>query len=273
MDNRGHIHHSHRHFGFSYPVSLWQRTYAALFPIGAVVLIFLRFESFSIFPFASETQIPIGNLGLALLATFLRLLVAYALAVVVAILLALAVHKNTLTERLLLPIFDIMQSVPILAFFPLIVAFSLRVGLSEGAAILVIFLSMLWELVFTLVGGLKTIPNDIKWASEVFHVRGFAFLRKILIPAVVPYLITGSLLAWAEGWNIIIVVEVLHTYIPGGTTTQDLFGIGSILVQAVSTGANATFIAAALMLVGAIAGLNFFVWQKLLRYAERFKFE
>jgi NitT/TauT family transport system permease protein len=94
-----------------------------------------------------------------------------------------------------------------------------------------------------------------------------------VIPAVVPYLVTGSLLAWAQGWNIIIVAEVLHTYIPGGTAANDPFGIGSVLVSASANGENGLFIVALLAMVFVIAVINFLVWQKLLHYAERFKFE
>jgi len=187
--------------------------------------------------------------------------------------LAILVTKNALMERLLLPLFDIAQSVPVLAFFPIVIAFFLRFGFSNGAATFIIFITMLWTMVFSLVGGLKTIPSDIKEAAQVFGIKGSAFTRKILLPGVVPYLVTGSLLTWAQGWNIVIVAEVLRTYIPGGTTANDLFGIGSILVDASANAENGMFVAALLAMILLIAFLNFFVWQKLLRYAERYKFE
>jgi NitT/TauT family transport system permease protein len=131
----------------------------------------------------------------------------------------------------------------------------------------------MWSVVFSLVGGLRVIPQDIRSVGQIFGVRGFSFIEKILLPATVPYLITGSLLAWASGWNIIIVAEVLHTYLPNADQSSDLFGIGSILVHAAANGQQTTFLAAIIVLVIAIALINFFVWQKLLNYAERFKFE
>jgi NitT/TauT family transport system permease protein len=107
----------------------------------------------------------------------------------------------------------------------------------------------------------------------VFGVKGGDYVRRILLPAIVPYAITGSLLAWAQGWNIVIVAEVLHTYIPGGSPSNDLFGIGSMLVNATASGQNGIFIVAILAMVLLIGFLNFFIWQKLLHYAERYKFE
>lgn len=272
MDNRKHIHHSARHFGFSYPTSLSQRLHAAFTPLIVIAALFAILGVFSIFPIAPASVAP-GYIGAALLATFLRLLAAYVIALAVSIPLALLVTKNALMERLFLPVFDIVQSVPVLAFFPVVIVFFLQFSFTNAAAIFIIFLSMVWNIVFNLVGGLKVIPSDVKDAAQVFGVKGGRFARQILLPAVVPYLVTGSLLAWAQGWNIIIVAEVLHTYIPGGSAASDPFGIGSLLVQASAQGDHATFVFAILAMILLVAFLNFFVWQKLLHYAERYKFE
>ncbi len=273
MDNRNHIHHSTRHITFSYPVSLWQRIHSAFTPLALIALLFVVLKAASIFPaFPSNTLTP-EQIGLALLATFARLFVAYLAALVFSIPLALLVEKNALAERILLPAFDVAQSVPVLAFFPLIIVLFIHVGFLEGAAVFTIFITMVWTMVFSLVGGLKVIPSDIKAAAKVFNITGFSYLKRILIPAIVPYLVTGSILTWAQGWNIVIVAEVLHTYIPGGTSRDDLFGIGNVLVKAAASGQNGTFIVAILVMIAAIALINFFVWQKLLHYAERYKFE
>ena len=71
----------------------------------------------------------------------------------------------------------------------------------------------------------------------------------------------------------IIVAEVLHTYLPNGMESQDLFGIGSILVHSSTHADTAVFMVAVTLVILAIAFLNFFIWQKLLRFSERFRFE
>jgi NitT/TauT family transport system permease protein len=124
-----------------------------------------------------------------------------------------------------------------------------------------------------MVGGLKAIPADIKLAAQAFGLKGFAYIRRVLLPASTPHIVTGSILAWGQGWNIIIVAEVLHTYLPNGTASQDLFGIGSVLVHASTAQQTGVFVGAVLVMTVAIALLNLFVWQRLLHYAERFKFE
>lgn len=274
MSQVKHIHHYHRHMSVSYPVTLHQRLYSAI--VGPMVFIFgslLVLKLFSLTPVAASSGITFSALISALFSTFWRLLAAYILAVICAVPLSLLITKNNFTERLFLPLFDITQSIPVLAFFPVIIIFFINLHFLNGAAVFILFLSMLWNLVFSLTGGLKVIPSDIKSAAEVFHLNKLDYLTKILLPASFPYIVTGSLLAWAQGWNVIIVAEVLHTYIPGGTVSSDLWGVGSLMVNAIASGRNDVFIATVLVMVLGIAFLNFFVWQKLLKYAEKFKFE
>lgn len=272
-----HIHHinHHKHSAFiSYPVSLGQRVYSYIFvPLSILVIAFFVINWITGFHFVGISSSSIIYVSSAFFATFIRLLAAYILALIVALPLALAITRNELAERILLPVFDIIQSIPVLAFFPLIILIFIRSSFFNGAAIFVLFLSMLWNIVFSVVGGLRVIPGDIKSAAKVFHIKGWLYVSKVLIPAIVPYLITGSLLAWAQGWNIVIVAEVLHPYIPGGTNAQDLFGIGSTLVNASAQGNQQLFILSIACMVVGIGLLNFFVWQKLLRYAEKFKFD
>ncbi len=256
----------------SYPVSLGQRLHAAFAPIITITAIIAILRALAIFPVA-PAAVSWSYILAALGSTLLRLAIAYALALVVSIPLALLVAKSPLMERIFLPLFDIAQSIPVLAFFPIVIIFFLHFGLTNAAAIFIIFITMLWTMVFSLVGGLKTVPNDIKYAAQVFDIRGGAFTRKILLPAIVPYLVTGSILTWAQGWNVIIVAEVLRTYLPPNTTVSDPFGIGSVLVNASANGETGIFLAALFAMVILIALLNFFVWQKLLHYAERYRFE
>jgi NitT/TauT family transport system permease protein len=274
MDKEHQRIHHHRHFSVTYPVSVGQKLYSIfLTPIIIVVIIVLAVKIFSIFPGAPLKAIEFTTILKAFVYTFGRLSVAFILALIIAIPLALIADVNVSAEKILLPMFDIIQSVPVLAFFPIIIAVFVKYSLFDWAAIFILFLGMLWNLVFSLIGGLRVIPNDIKSAARVFNIRGFSYFRKILLPASVPYLTTGSILAWAQGWNIIIVAEVLHTYLPGGVPSQDLFGIGSMLVNAAATSQQALFISAIVIMVIGIGLINFFVWQRLLHYAERFKFE
>lgn len=264
------IHH-HRHPGYFYPVRLHQRLYGLI--VVPLVLVVVAAVVMSHAPATAGGHVPVGTLVTALGSSLFRLLIAYTCAMVLALPLALLINHSALTERILLPAFDILQSVPVLAFFPVIIIFFLNYHLLEGAAVFVLFITMLWSIVFSLVGGLRLVPGDVKAAAQLYGIRGPMYVRRVLVPSVFPYFVTGSLLSWASGWNILIVAEVLHTYVPHGTRSSDLFGIGSLMVHASADGNGNLFVAAILTLVIAIALINLLVWQRLLHFAERFRFE
>lgn len=274
MSQTRHIHHYHRHMSVSYPVSMHQRIYSfVVIPLLVLALVFFVIFQTGNKNLPVQETVTWGFLMSAILVTFARLLLAYVLALMIAIPLALLINHSPKAERVLFPLFDIVQSVPVLAFFPVVILFFVHYNFYNGAAIFILLLTMAWSIVFSMVGGLQVIPSDVKAAAKVFGLSGIKYVDKVLLPAVVPYLVTGSLLAWAGGWNIIIVAEVLHTYVPGGGSSMDLFGIGSVLVATSVANQQHAFLMALIVLIIFVGLMNFFIWQKLLRYAEKFKFE
>jgi NitT/TauT family transport system permease protein len=266
-----HPHHVHR-MAMNYPVSASDRMYVLV--LVPVIIFCLVVIALSVFPAtAVPGSVSFLTIAEAALFTMVRLAIAYALAVFIAIPLSLLVTANKTAEELLLPVFDIFESVPILALFPVIIFLFVQFNFINGAAIFILFLSMLWNLVFTIVGGLKIIPRDIMYAAQVFGFRGWRKLRYVTLPAVFPQFVTGSILAVAQGWNLIIVAEVLHTYIPHGTSSQDLFGIGSLLVSAAANVQHDIFLWTVLIMIACIAALNLLVWQRLLHRAQRYRFD
>lgn len=240
-----------------------------------LLIIVLTFIFNSLYPQKpiNLSQVSSLDLILASISSLERLLIAYCLALFFSVPLALLITLTPKVEKVLLPFFDVLESVPILVFFPVVVLVFLKIGSFEGAAIFILFMAMIWNLVFSMVGGLSTIPQDIKEASVLFRAKGLKKLWYITLPSIFPFIVTGSLLAFAQGWNILIIAEVIHNYIPGGTTAEDRFGLGSLLVNSSLQGNTSIFIASIAVLVLIITLFNFFVWQKLLKLSERYKFE
>lgn len=223
--------------------------------------------------FAELRSTPIlGILG-ATLETFGRILIAYIFAVVFAVAFAIFTVRSQRTEKILLPIIDILESLPILAFFPILVLLFVQFGFSNLAAIVIFFFTMLWTMTFSLIVGIKIIPKDILSMAKVFNISHYHYLRHIIIPAITPQLVAASVIAWSQSWNIAIVAEVFHTYLPAGSTVRDLSGVGSELVRAIANGDAILFLTTITAMIIFIVILNVFVWQNLLNYAERFKFE
>jgi len=218
-------------------------------------------------------RISAREIAVASLNTFDRMLFAFVFSLIAAVPLALVMASTPQIQRVLLPIADVLQSVPVLAFFPVVAAFFVAYHAFELAAVFVIFLAMVWNIVFPIIGGLQTIPDDVNSAALVFNVRGWRKFWNITLPALFPFIVTGSLLAWAQGWTIVIVAEVLHTYIPNGTPSQDLLGLGSLLVDSNAQGKNGVFIAALVAMILLVTLLNLLVWQPLLYLSRRFRFD
>ena len=268
------IRHYHHHYHFSYLTSKKRHFSATLIVIAILTVISLLLFSFV----TPENKLSIDDLSpnLIFIATFntlFRLLASYCIALVFSIPVALLITKSERWEKILLPISDIIQSIPILAFFPIIVLTFIKLNATEGAVIFILAMAMLWNLVFSMIGGLKTVPKDISDAAKIFEIKGFRKLRYITIPAIFPYIVTGSLLAWAQGWSLLIVAEGLHSYIPHGSVSNDPLGLGSLLVNSFSSGQNSVFLVSLITMIVVITIINFFVWQKLLHLAERFKFD
>lgn len=264
--------HMHHH-AVMYPVSLPARIWGLF--VGPLLVVGILAGIVFVFPGSSLSGAPaaIPLIVQAALATCARLFIAYLIAVLIGVPLSIAVTRSPKLEAVFLPLFDVLESIPILALFPVFIMLFISGGWLNTAAVVILALTMLWNIVFTVVGGIKMIPRDILYAAHIFGLHGASLYTRVIIPAIVPQFVTGSILAVAQGWNIVIVAEVLHTYIPGGTPAQDLFGIGALLVQASAEGQTRVFVLCVVVMVVFIAFFNFFVWQRLLHYAQRFRFE
>jgi NitT/TauT family transport system permease protein len=245
-----------------------------LVPILLVCLASLILTSAFLAPFSLGSIFHVaGGLLLALVSSFARLFLSYALCLLIGIPLALFAEQNRHAESFLLPLYDVLESIPIIAFFPVIIIFFVRSNFLEGAAIFMLFFSMIWSVIFNTIGGLKVIPKEVKAVGVVFGLSRWERLTKITLPALFPPLVTGSILALAAGWNIVIVAEALQAYAPQSSHAHDLYGIGSVLVNASLSGNTSELIAAMALLIILITLVNLFIWQPLLAYAEQFKFD
>ena len=218
-------------------------------------------------------QVSLLTIIFASVNTLVRLTIAYIISLIIAIPAALVIIHSERSEKILLPLVDIVQSVPVLAFFPIIILIFVKFNFFDGAAIFILVISMVWQIIFSMIGGLKTIPQDVKDAAKIFGAKGIKKIIYVTLPAIFPSIITGSFLAWGQGWNVSIVAEALHSFIPSSSSSHDLFGLGSLLVNSFAQGKNSVFLVSLVAMILIVTLFNFFVWQKLLHLAERFKFD
>lgn len=204
------------------------------------------------------------------LLTLSRMTIAYALSLAFALAYGIPAGMSHRASHVLLPLLDILQSVPVLGFVPAV--FLLFLGLPFGgelASIVLIFTAMAWAPTFGVIAGVHAIPQDIKEAARSYGLRGWKFQREIVFPAIFPQLVWGSILAWGGGWYLIPVEE----YPTFGHTTVPLHGVGFYIADAANNGELARSIFGLVVLVGIIVAINRLVWKPLEERAERYKYE
>ncbi len=221
---------------------------------------------------ALATEIPV-----AVVASLGRLALAYAVALGWTIPVAAWVAYNERASRFITPVLEVVASIPATALFPLIIAFAvLAVGAfgleAELAAFLVSLFAMQWYLLFNLIAGMRSIPGDMREAAQVFGLRGRTYWRRVLLPAMMPSLLTGSITAWGAGWNALIVAEYIsyagHVYQVGA-------GIGYLIAYATYTVNQGTLLLlSVLALVLVVLAMNKLLWRPIIKRAStRFRIE
>jgi len=206
-----------------------------------------------------------------LLLSLARLAVAYFVAVVLALAVGHLAARSAFARRLILPTLDVLQSVPILGFFPIAVGFFIGVfhgsalGV-EAAAVFLIFTTMFWNLAFGVYESLITLPEELILAANEFGLRGPLRWNRLILPAAIPGLLYNSLVSWANGWYFLIASEIIAV----GPARYTLPGVGSYLAQAVTVGRNDEALLAIGLLVTTTVLMHVLLWGPLQTWAERF---
>jgi NitT/TauT family transport system permease protein len=209
--------------------------------------------------------------ALGLGATFLRVNVALLLGALWTIPAGVAIGLHPRLARIAQPLAQIAASVPATALLPVILLVLIRVGGGLGlASIVVLLLGTQWYVLFNVIAGAMAIPTDLKECCSVFRLRGIQRWRKLILPGIFPYLVTGLVTASGGAWNASIVAEYFHFKGQIYTTT----GLGATISQATDRGDFHLLLAATMMMAATVVTVNRLVWRKLYGLAEtRFRLE
>ncbi len=241
---------------------------AAVAAVGLAGLVGLLFQP----PPSGSEEIP-----LAVLRSLSRLALAYGVALGWTIPVSAWVVKSPKAFGVVTPILEVAASIPATALLPAIVAFSIVVASGWGlqgefAAFLVALFAMQWYLLFNLMAGVRGIPSDLEEAARAFGLRGWTYWRKVILPAIVPSLLTGSITAWGAGWNALIVAE----YFSYSGKVYQVPGIGELIAGATYATVQQTGLLylSIVALVLVVLAMNKLLWHPLIkRGAARYRYE
>lgn len=147
-----------------------------------------------------------------ILASLQRVAISYTLAAIIGIGLGILIGTNKLMSKALDPIFQLLRTVPPLAWVPISLA-ALRQN--EPAALFVIFITAIWPILINTAVGVKQIPQDYNNVAKVLQLTRREYFFNILVPAALPYIFTGLRIAIGLAWLAIIAAEIVMSGIVG----------------------------------------------------------
>ena len=206
--------------------------------------------------------------------SMMRGLAAYCISLAFTLVYAFWAAKDDRAEKLLIPILDILQSIPVLGFMPGLVLALVglfphsNLGL-ELAAVIMIFTGQAWNMTFSLYHSFKSVPQEFQEAGTTYGFTWWQRLKWIELPFGTTGLVWNSMMSMAGGWFFLMITEAFQL----GDQDFRLPGLGSYMSVAVEKGRMGPMLYAVLAMVVMIVFLDQILWRPVVVLAQRFRIE
>lgn len=209
------------------------------------------------------------KMPILMLETTIRVSVAMILSILIFVPLGVWIGLQPKLVKAFQPIIQVLAALPCNIFYPLMALFLITTHQTLSVwSIFLIMLGTQWYVLFNVIAGASTIPNQLLEVNKCFGVRGLLWWRKFMIPAIFPYIVTGIISAAGGAWNAAIAGELLIW----GTTTQQTSGLGAYISNASNAGQMANSALGCTSMCLLVGVCIMFVWKPLYKLAEtRFK--
>lgn len=202
-----------------------------------------------------------------------RMAAAYFLSLLFSLFYGYAAARNRTARMVLMPLLDVLQSVPILSFLPVVLlsftAILPQTLAAEFAAIVLIFTSQAWNMTFSFYQSMSTIPMELREAAATFRFDSWIRFKTLELPFAAIGLLWNSVMSWSGGWFFLMAAEMFKV----GSHDFRLPGLGSYLQTAANAGNLPAVLWGMVALVLVIVLLDQLVWRPLLAWADKFKVE
>jgi NitT/TauT family transport system permease protein len=215
-----------------------------------------------------------ANLPAYALRTTLRMLLAIVCSIVFTFIYAAVAAKSRRAEMVLIPLLDILQSVPILGFLTFTVVFFMnlfpgRVFGAELACVFAIFTSQAWNMTFSMYQSMRNVPKDLEEATQSFHLSGWQRFWRLDVPFAMPGLIWNTMMSMSGGWFFVVASEAITV----GNTTVTLPGVGSYVALAIQKRDLSAIGYAILTMLLVIIAYDQLLFRPIVAWADKFRFE
>lgn len=249
------------------PSLVWKRLRPVLFWLLAGVLsgALLYYGVIGVREIAKLGALSVLHIFLLTLYTFLRVMASTLLALIWTIPVGVAIGLHPRASRIAQPIVQVVASFPANMLFPLVALVYIQWHINfQVGAIPLMMLGTQWYILFNVIAGAMSIPNDLKEATKVLHLTGWERWKQLLLPSIFPYLVTGCITASGGAWNASIIAE----FVAWRHTTLIASGIGSFITQATDKGHWPDIILSIVMMAAMVTLINRVLWRPLYRLAE-----
>lgn len=200
-----------------------------------------------------------------------RMLIALAISMVIGLFTGIAVARSRILNKLIMPLVDVLQTLPILAFFPFAIylfVFYLPGSIGINAAVIfLIITSMLWNLIFGVYQAVISLPSEYGELSRIAGLNLYQRLKKIFVPAALPRLSEQMSLSWAIGLFYLVTSEIFST---GTKNYAVVHGIGVEFVRAAATGNFYLYVYSIIVFVMFVIATRLLLFEGFDRFANRF---
>jgi NitT/TauT family transport system permease protein len=225
-------------------------------------------------PKATDITLDYWELPYYGLRTTLRMFAAMAVSLLFTFTYATLAAKSRRAEMALIPLLDVLQSVPILGFLSFTVAFFLSLfpgsilG-AECAAVFAIFTSQAWNMAFSFYQSLRTVPRDLEEVAASFQLSAWQKFWQLETPFAMPALIWNAMMSMSGGWFFVVASEAISV----GDVTVKLPGIGSYLALAIENRRIDCVVAAVIAVALIILAYDQLLFRPIVAYADKFRVE
>jgi len=204
-------------------------------------------------------------LGLGLL-TLIRVAVLMALASLLWVPVGVWIGLRPVWARRAQPLAQFLAAFPANLLFPPVVLFIVYFQLSADIWLTpLMVLGTQWYILFNVIAGAAAFPGDLREAASNFRIGGWLWWRKVMIPGILPYYVTGAITASGGSWNAAIVAEVASW----GDTKLTAHGLGAYIAAATERGDMARVVLGVVVMSGFVLLFNRLLWRPLYAYSER----
>jgi NitT/TauT family transport system permease protein len=203
--------------------------------------------------------------------SWIRMLIALFLSIIASIAIGILAARSRLAGRIIIPVLDVFQTLPILAFFPFVIYVVVAtlpgyIGIN-AAVIFLIVTSMIWNIAFGVYESIVTLPAEFIEVARIYGISRIARLKKIFIPACMPRVAEQSVLSWAIGLFYLVTSEIFST---GNANYAVKYGIGVEITKLAFSGNLLYYAIGISVFIGFVVATRFLLFVPFEHYSTRY---